>query len=71
LEIKLLASGDTWQIAAFADLYTDKIAKSLPKQEDYERAKRLYQACLASDVDKRYFEQKLADLEQVWKEKTN
>jgi hypothetical protein len=66
----LLASGDYWQIGAFADLYADKIAKSLPHPADYERAKRLYQACLASGVDNGYFEQKIAKLEQVWKEKT-
>lgn len=33
----------------------DKIAKSL----SYERTRRRYQACLASDVDKAYFEEKL------------
>ena len=69
-ETILLASGNTWQIAAFADLYADKIAKSLPQKADYARAKRLYQACLAEDVDKEYFEKKLAELEKVWKEKT-
>ena len=69
-ETILLASEDVWQIAAFGDLYAEKIAKSLPKKADYERAKRLYQACLASGVDNGYFEKKIADLERVWKKKT-
>jgi WD40 repeat protein len=65
-EIILLATASTWQIAAFADLYAEKITKSLPKKSDYERAKRLYIACLASEVDNEYFEQKIAELERVW-----
>jgi hypothetical protein len=66
---EFIATGEVWQIAAFADLYADKIAKSLPKKEDYARAKRLYQACLASGVEEGYFEQKIAELERVWKER--
>lgn len=65
----LIATGEVWQIAAFANLYADKIAKSLPKVQDYNRAKRLYQACLALGVEKGYFEEKLAALEGVWKER--
>ncbi|GEM_PF-2897987 len=42
----------------------------LPKQEDYARAKRLWQACLASGVDNEYFQKGLDELERVWKEKT-
>jgi WD40 repeat protein len=68
-EAKLIANGEVWQIAAFADLYADKIAKSLPKKQDYERAKRLYQACLASGVEKGHFEAKIGALEKVWKER--
>jgi WD40 repeat protein len=66
-EAILLSSGDTWQISAFAGLYADRISKSIPKKEDYERAKRLYQACIASGVDSEYFEQRLAYLEQAWR----
>jgi hypothetical protein len=52
-------------------LYAEKITNTgFPKTVDYERAKRLYQACLTSGVDNVYFEKKIADLEQVWKEKT-
>jgi WD40 repeat protein len=69
-EQKLLNTGDTWQIAAFADLYAEKINKTgHPKAPDYKRARRLYQACLASNVDNPYFEKKLAELERVWKER--
>lgn len=70
-ETKLLATGETWQIAAFADLYAQKIAQTgFPKKADYERATRLYRACLSHNVDNPYFEKKLIDLEQVWKEKS-
>jgi hypothetical protein len=31
-EAQLIASGEVWQIAAFAALYTEKISKSLPWQ---------------------------------------
>ena len=68
-EARLIATGEVWQIAAFAELYADKIVKGLPKQADYARARRLYQACLALGVDNGYFEEKLAELERVWKEK--
>jgi hypothetical protein len=66
----LVASKNTWQIAAFADLYADKIRTGFPKTADYARALRLYQACLASGVDNRYFEQRMADLEELWREKS-
>lgn len=39
--------------------------------QGYRRAKRLYQACIASGVDNGYFEQKITDLERVWKESGN
>lgn len=68
-EEKLIASGETWQIAAFADLYAEKIAKSLPRRADYERAQRLYAACLRSGVEEEYFKEKVEELERVWKER--
>ncbi|MBL7798897.1 MAG: hypothetical protein JNJ90_20535, partial [Saprospiraceae bacterium] len=69
-EQKLIATREVWQIAAFADLYAEKLTKGLPKRADYERAKRLYQACLDDQhIDDAYFRKKLADLERVWKEK--
>ncbi len=56
-EALLLETKDTWQIAAFAELYADKITRTgLPKKADYERASRLYRACLESGVDNGYFE---------------
>jgi dipeptidyl aminopeptidase/acylaminoacyl peptidase len=69
-EAQLIASGNIWQIAAFAALYAEKIGKTgLPKSADYERAKRLYQACLASGVDNAYFEARIGELEEVWKQR--
>ncbi len=68
-EEKLIATGQVWQIAAFADLYADKIAKSLPRRADYERAQRLYAACLRSGVEEAYFREKVRRLEEVWKER--
>ena len=68
-EQKLIATNETWQIAAFANLYAEKIAKSLPKRADYERAQRLYAACLRSGVEEEYFRGKVAELERVWKER--
>lgn len=69
-EQKLIATREVWQIAAFADLYAEKLIKGLPKRTDYERAKRLYQACLDDQhIDDAYFRKKLADLERVWKGK--
>ncbi len=45
----LLETKNTYQIAAFADLYAQKIAQTgFPKKDDYARATRLYQACLDS-----------------------
>jgi len=68
----LLATRETWQIAAFADLYTQKIAQTgFPQKADYERAQRLYRACLSHNVDNAYFQQKIDDLERLWKEKNN
>lgn len=65
-EAKLLATRETWQIAAFADLYAEKLTlDSAPKRADYQRAKRLYEACLSHRVDEAYFNRKLADLEKV------
>jgi len=40
----LLQTADAFQISIFADLYME--AKTNPKKADYERALRLYQACL-------------------------
>ena len=68
-EANLIATGETWQIAAFADLYADKVAKSLPRRVDYERAQRLYAACLESGVEEKYFKEKVEELERVWKER--
>ncbi|MBP6810439.1 MAG: hypothetical protein KA138_02895 [Saprospiraceae bacterium] len=60
-----------WQIAAFADLYAQKIAQTgFPKKEDYERAQRLYRACLSHNVDNNYFEKKLSELDTIWKQKS-
>lgn len=68
----LLATRETWQIAAFADLYTQKIAQTgFPQKADYERAQRLYRACLSHNVDNAYFQQKIDDLERLWKDKNN
>jgi WD40 repeat protein len=70
-EQKLLATRETWQIAAFADLYAQQLAQTgFPKKEDYERALRLYRACLSHNVDDEYFGQKIADLEYSWRKKT-
>lgn len=49
----------------FANFFQPPVAR--PKKQDYERAKRLYQACLASGVDNGYFEKRLTKLERVWK----
>jgi WD40 repeat protein len=70
-EAKLIATGEIWQIFAFAQLYADKIAFSIPHRVDYERAKRLYQACLnlPGYEDYFYFKEKLAELEKAWKER--
>lgn len=63
----LLATRETWQIAAFADLYTKKIAETgFPEKSDYERALRLYEACLSHHVDDAYFRQKIEDLKITW-----
>ena len=70
-EDKFVSTEDIWQIAAFADLFAMKITQtSFPNKEYYERAKRLYIACLHSGQNNKYFERKLADLEWAWKEKT-
>jgi WD40 repeat protein len=70
-ESKFIDSGDIWQIAAFADLYVDRIQRTgFYKQTDYNHALRLYRACVDSGLDNAYFEKKLADLEAVWKDKT-
>lgn len=70
-ESKLIATHETWQIAAFADLYADKILKTgFPKKEDFERALRLYDYCIKSGEAPEYFAQRVAELKKVWKEKT-
>ncbi|MCC7245660.1 MAG: WD40 repeat domain-containing protein, partial [Saprospiraceae bacterium] len=67
-EDSLVATGNTWQIAAFGDLYAAKIATTFPvKKSDYERARRLYEACLRSGIEEQYFQQKIEDLDAVWK----
>lgn len=67
----LINSRDTWQIAAFAELYTNKIRQTgLPKKEDYERALRLYDYCAKSGEAPEYFAQRVEELKKVWKEKT-
>jgi WD40 repeat protein len=69
-EQRLLATHETYQIAAFADLYAQKISETgFPQKTDYERATRLYQACLDSGVDNAYFQIKMADLKRIWQEK--
>lgn len=68
-ESRLVSSGNTWQIAAFADFYADKIANSVPKMEDYDRAKRLYQTCLILGTESACFEEKLENLEREWESK--
>jgi hypothetical protein len=63
----LLATHETWQIAAFADLYAQQISQTgFPKKADYDRATRLYRACLDSGVDNAYFQKKMEDLKRVW-----
>jgi len=71
-EFLLLTTRETWQIAAFADLYAQKIAETgFPEKADYERALRLYDACLSHDVDNDYFQQKIDALNALWIEKTD
>jgi len=67
----VLNIGDVWQIAVFADLYADKVSKTgYSKQADYARALRLYTFCVESGVDNGYFETKVADLKEVWRNRT-
>ena len=69
-EQKLLATHETQQIAAFADLYAQNISQTgFPKKADYDRATRLYQACLDSGVDNEYFKKRIEGLKRVWEEK--
>ena len=67
----LLQTGEVWQIAAFADLYINKIRQTdFPKKEEYERALRLYEYCVKSGEAPEYFGQRVEELKKVWKEKT-
>jgi WD40 repeat protein len=69
-EEKLLATHETWQIAAFADLYALKVSQSsYPKQNEYEHALRLYETCLSHQVRNAYFREKIEELKEVWREK--
>ncbi|MBL7809119.1 MAG: WD40 repeat domain-containing protein [Saprospiraceae bacterium] len=59
-----------WQIAAFGDLYAQKITETgFPQKEDYNRAMRLYDACLSHQKGNDYFEQKIENLKKTWVEK--
>ena len=70
-EAKLIATGEVWQIVHFAELYAQKINQTgFPKSEDYERATRLYQACIEQEPDESYFREKQTALKQIWQEKT-
>ncbi len=70
-EALLLQTRDIWQIDAFAELYADRVARMrVPVKADYERALRLYRACLESGVDNENFGEKISELEKVWKKKT-
>jgi len=67
----LISSGDIRQISAFAYLYSQKNSQpGLTNQANHDRALLLYRACLSHNVDNAYFEKKIADLEQVWRKKT-
>ena len=68
----LINTRNSKQIAAFADLYSNKILQTgFPKKEDYQRALRLYQACLTDGLDNDYFEKKISDLKKAWRAKNN
>lgn len=70
-ESRLLANQEIWQIAAFADLYSKKIGQTdFPQQADYDRATRLYQACIEQEPDQTYFRENSTALQQIWQEKT-
>lgn len=70
-ESKLIESKDAGQIAAFADLYAEKIRNaSFSSKTDYERALRLYSACLDQGKDHEIFQEKVAVLKKMWNEKT-
>lgn len=70
-EFHLLSSGDLWQIAAFSDLYFNKIRNtSIPQKEDYERALRLFDYCEKNGEATEYFSQRIEELKKMWKEKT-
>jgi WD40 repeat protein len=69
-EKKLIETQDVLQIVAFAQVFEQKFRESdIPLKSDYDRASRLYQACLDSGLDNPYFQQKIEDLKRVWAEK--
>ena len=55
-----------WQIAAFAELYKQKVAQTgTPQKDHYDRARRLYQFCIQSGEGDKYFKDKLAELDHL------
>lgn len=70
-ESKLIESKDAGQIEAFADLYAEKIRNaSFPSKLDYQRALRLYSACLNQGKATDLLQEKVAVLKKMWSEKT-
>lgn len=58
------------QIAAFADLYAQQCLQSgTHNQEEFNRAVRLYEACLLQMPEESSFEEKLQALREAWKAK--